>query len=292
MRRSDFIETNELTEQDLIDLMNLAICLKACIRADYFPQFLANRTLGLALGDCGCRTSSSFITAMRQFGGRVLFLDRVPDVKEARRFIESYEPFVDCIVPRTEKHEAMLTITKYASVPVINAGTDFNVPLQELSDLVTMYEHLPKEKRLEDCKLVYEGPASSECASLLYLTSKMGMQFVQVADGHDQLKPQAIKIAERHIKKSGGAFLITDNTLEGYREANFLRVPPGRRPSNMAMESGAILLEPYENYVSAIRAVLLLVLYRDPASRDTLLIEKMRRTLSVKLHDVFGYGET
>ena len=291
MRRNDFIDTNEFTEQELINLMNLAIALKACIRADYFPPLLQHRTLGLALGDCGCRMSSAFITAMRQFGGRILFIDRVPEVRDSRRFVENYEPYLDCIAARTNKHEAMLTLSKYASIPVINGGSDFNQPLQELSDLITMFEHLPRERRLEDCKLVYEGPGNAECASLLYLTSKMGMQFVQIAPSHQQLKPQVTKIAERNIKKSGGAYLITDNAAEGFREANFLRLPPGSSPSPLAAENGVFLVDPFSNYVTALRAVLLLMLYRDPAAKDTLMIEKMRRTLAVKLHEVFGYGE-
>ena len=42
-----------------IDLMNLALSLKACIRADYFPPFLQNRTMGLLLGDCGSPARAS-----------------------------------------------------------------------------------------------------------------------------------------------------------------------------------------------------------------------------------------
>lgn len=291
MRRTDFIDTNEYAEQELIDLMNLALSLKACIRADYFPPFLQNRTMGLLLGDCGSRMSCAFITAMRQLGGRILFLGHTPGIREAKRFISEYTPFVDCFAVRAERHEEVLTFTKYAEVPVLNAGSDFCTPVQELGDLVSMYEHLPREKRIEDCKFVYEGPNSAEGASMLFLASKLGMQFVQVASGAEQLKPQAVKAAERNIKKSGGAFLLTDNALEGLRDANYLRVPRGGSPSAMATESGAYLLDPWDNYVSALRALLLLLLYRDPSSRDTLLIEKTRRTLAVKLHDAFGYGE-
>ena len=181
----------------------------------------------------------------------------------------------------------MPKLTAFAAEPGLR---DYQ-PLQELSDLVSMYEHLPRERRLEECKLVYEGPGNAECASLLYLTSKIGMQFVQIAPSHQQLKPQATKIAERNIKKSGGAYLITDNAAEGYREANFLRLPAGSAPSPLASENGVCIIDPFENFVTALRAILLLLLYRDPAARDTLLVEKMRRTLAVKLHEVFGYGE-
>ena len=291
MRRTDYIDTAEFTDQELISLMNLALAIKACIRADYYPPFLLNRTVGLLLGDCGSRMSSAFITAMRQLGGRILFLGHAPSVREARRVAEEFSPYVDCFAIRSTRHEEVLALTKYSGLPVVNAGSDLCVPVQELADLITMYEHLPREKRLESAKVVYEGPASPECASLLFLTSKMGMRFVQVASGAEQTHPQAVKLAEKNIKKSGGAFLLTDNAFEGLREANYLRVPRNAEPSAMAKESGAFLIDPWDNYVTALRALFMLLLYRDPASRDTLLAEKARRTLSVKLHDAFGYGE-
>lgn len=292
MRRADFIDTNEYPEQDLTDLMNLAVALKVSARADHYPQLLRGRMLGVIDDGMNPFLRYALITGIYQFGGACQMVQAPLDSKHVRQTAEALGNYFDCLAVSIPRHETLLALAKYAGIPVINAGSSFCTPVQELSDLITMYEHLPKEKRLEECKLVFEGPASATAASSLFIASKIGMKFVQIAPGPEQIKPQAVKIAERNIKKSGGAFLLTEDAAEGYREADFVRTDaPEWTPQATPGEKPPFLLPVNENLHSAARAALALLLYRDPMARDQLLIEKVRRTLAIKLHDVFGFGE-
>ena len=291
MKKPDFIDTCEFSEQELKQLMNLALTLKACARADYYPPLLKNRVLALVLDRPDSLLTAHCAAAMEQLGGRLIPLEIKVEPGNAKLAAKRIASFADCAALCADRHESLLALAKYAAFPVLNCGSTVCTPLTEVGDLVTMFEHLPREKRLEECKLVYDGAATAECASALFMTSKMGLEFAQAAESPEQLKPQVTKIAERQNKKSGGSFTLTSNGAEAYRNADFLKTGPEGAVHAPSVDRPLTLLDPLENRMSVLRAVLLYLMYADPMQRDQLLIEKMRRTLAARLHEVFGFGE-
>ena len=53
---------------------------------------------------------------------------------------------------RTLKHATITGLAGDATVPVINGLTDYNHPTQVVCDVLTMIEHMPPGKRLEDLR--------------------------------------------------------------------------------------------------------------------------------------------
>ena len=73
MTTKDFLDTNDFTKDQLLDMIELSRVLKRCVKAGYFPELLKHKTLGMIFQQVSTRTRLSFETAMCDLGGHAQF---------------------------------------------------------------------------------------------------------------------------------------------------------------------------------------------------------------------------
>jgi len=213
----------DLETRELKEILKLARELKAEWRAGGNRPLLAGKALGMIFQKPSLRTRVSFEMAMLHLGGWALYLspgevglgtrESVPDVA---RVLGRY---VDGIMARVFAHADIEVLAAYSPVPVINGLSDYSHPCQALADLLTIAE---KKGGFEGLKLAYVGDGNNVCTSLLFATTKVGMD-IAVASPEGYAPPaEVVEKARGFAAQSGSQVTITTDPLAAVRGADVL----------------------------------------------------------------------
>ena len=174
MQGKDLLSIADLNSEDIAYIVHRAHQMTT----EQARQVLAGKTVALLFEKPSLRTRASFHVAVQQLGGYSFYIG--PDevglgvrepVSDVARVLSRY---VDCIVARVFSHSSVEELGKYATVPVINALSDWEHPSQILADLQTVHE---RKGVLQGLKIVFVGDGNNVARSLCLGAASVGAEF-------------------------------------------------------------------------------------------------------------------
>ena len=223
MKGKSLASLYDLSREEIDQIFKTSELLKLqSLRGQEHP-LLKGKTLAMIFEKPSTRTRVSFEVGMWQLGGYALYLSstdlqlgRGETIGDTAQVLSRY---VQGIMARVFAHQTILDLVKYSKVPVINGLSDFSHPCQGLADLFTAYE---KKGRLEGLKLAYVGDGNNVAHSLLYGSSKVGINITLGCPKGYEPDPRVVVQAKEEAKRTGCEVNLTEDPKEAVKGADII----------------------------------------------------------------------
>ena len=189
------------------------------------------------------RTRVSFDVGMRQLGGQTIVLSgsdmqlgRGETIADTAKVLSRY---VDAIMLRTSEHENLLELAEHASVPVINALTDWSHPCQIMADILTYEEH---RGSIAGKVVAWSGDANNVSNSWAHAAVRFGFE-LRIASP-SRLQP--LRRILDWVESEGGTVVVTEQPEEAVTGADIVVADTFVSMGQRFAERQAALLEPYK----------------------------------------------
>jgi ornithine carbamoyltransferase len=214
---SDF----DLSRDEVHEILKLSERIKR--NPEKYGDSLKGKTLVMLFELASLRTRISFEAGMNRLGGHAIFYSiegggftRSETLEDG---VKNLNKYVDCIMARVLKQEAIERIGAAATIPVINGMTEVYHPCQNLADLLTIQE---KKGELEGLKIAYVGDGGCNTAnSTMIGCSSVGMDVTVVCPDYPKYSPSP-EILSKIVEHSGGEITVSHDPAKGVAGANVI----------------------------------------------------------------------
>jgi ornithine carbamoyltransferase len=217
----NFLSIDDVSPEELVELIDLSAKVKAA-PSDYSDR-LAGLSVAMIFEKPSTRTRVSFEVGIAELGAHPLALSsselqlgRGETIEDTGRVLSRY---VDAIVLRTFGQERLESLARTATVPIVNALSDFEHPCQCLADLLTVNEH---KGRLDGLTMAYVGDGNNVAHSLLLGGAKVGMEVRVAAPPGFEPIPQVVQRAQEIGAETGGGAAVSNDPEEACAGADVL----------------------------------------------------------------------
>ena len=206
-----FGRVSDLAPDELRDVLELAAAMKA--EPAHCENALRGEAVACIFEKPSTRTRVSFAAAIARLGAtpvaltpQELQLGRGESIADTARSLSGY---VAAIVIRTFAQETVDELSRWATVPVVNALSDRHHPCQALADLLTVAEELDG---LEGRRLAFVGDGGDNVAhSLLEAAALSGLDLTVACPPEYAPDEEVLATARRFAARSGARLEVVDD---------------------------------------------------------------------------------
>jgi ornithine carbamoyltransferase len=206
----DLVSIHDLAPAEILSLFNLTSMLKQ--RPADFRSVLSGKQMVMFFEKPSLRTRLTFEAGMDSLGGSTFFFDQTASRLNARESLydiaHNLERWIDVIVLRTFSHAVVEEMATYASVPVINALSEFEHPCQALADFFTLQEHFGDLKKLH---FAYVGDGNNMAHSLLLAGASVGAKVSVATPERYGLNPVIVTMAKAIAEETKASLRILND---------------------------------------------------------------------------------
>jgi ornithine carbamoyltransferase len=221
--KRDLLSISDVADE-LGSLLAHAARLKSERRSGLPRATLPGRNLAMVFEKPSTRTRTSFEVAIGDLGGHALYLSandlqlgRGETIADTARVLSRY---VDAICYRAFRHENVVDLARWATVPVINALDDLEHPCQIVADLLTMRERWPDGFRGR--RLAWVGDGNNVLHSLLLGAAAVGLDVVAAIPEAYRPRPAVVQAARALADRTGATLAFTTSPEQAAKGADAL----------------------------------------------------------------------
>jgi ornithine carbamoyltransferase len=224
MMKRDYLSVLSLSIEETMEIIKLGYDFKMNFRKGiYFENILNNKTIALIFEKPSLRTIATFQIAINQLGGYPLYLEhqsvRMGQREPVKVVARNLDRWTNGIVSRVYSHETLLEISKYTTIPIINALSDLEHPCQALADFLTIFEITNFSN---DFTLTFVGDGNNVCHSLMLISSYFGNKFIWAGPKGYEPKEDIVRKAIEISKKTNAKIELIHDLEYAIKNSNFI----------------------------------------------------------------------
>ena len=219
MKSRGLLSIADIAPQEVRSLIDRAYKLKR----EAVGPVLIGKSIALLFEKPSLRTRVSFDVAINQLGGHSVYLSGqevgIGSREPIRDIAKVLSGYVNAIIARTFSHGTLEALAAAASVPVINALSDYEHPCQALADLLTIYE---KKGRLDGIKVAFIGDGNNVANSLAFAALSVGARFTISSPLGYGLSPKVLEECNRISGIGGGSLHLAASPSQAVSDADVI----------------------------------------------------------------------
>jgi len=216
---NDLTAMSDLSPAGAEGLLELAGRVKA--RPAEFRTALAGKQIVLFFEKPSFRTRLTFESGIYSLGGHAMFVDqltsRIGEREPLSDMAHNLERWVDALVLRTFDHRTVTELARFASIPVINALSDYEHPCQALADFLTLRE---KFGDLSQVHLAYVGDGNNVAHSLMLAAALFGSHIAIGTPKGFEPSVDILAAAQEIAVETGATIQVVNDPVEAVKGAD------------------------------------------------------------------------